>query len=139
MLKFAIRLLIGLVVAFSAGWVLAAPDPFDAFQRSAHKVCPARQLQYLMQGDWTEIMVDGEGPSFGPATDDRVATAAQRISRALHCDQYAAIDCDVGAQFRAIQSLGLMRDTVRQVCSHWRCTNEADCTYDPSPKTGSRR
>jgi hypothetical protein len=124
---------ISLALAWSmiAGGTQAAPNPFDEFQRAAQRTCPSHNLHYLMQGDWNEILLDRKGIIFPRPIDSKLSASSRRFAQTLHCTRYPVIDCEASAQFYAIQSRGLMREAVRQICSHWRCADEATCTYEP--------
>ena len=95
-------------------------------------MCPARNLQYLLQGDWNDVLLDGKGLSFRPSVEVDLKRSAGHFVKVMHCARYPVIDCYAGAQLFAVQSKGLMREAVSQVCGSWRCTDEATCIYLPA-------
>jgi hypothetical protein len=118
-------------LAVGAASAAAKPAPLDTFRRLAHHICPEQRLQYLTDGAWQEIALFGKGPVFSPAANRELTGRTSQFSRRLNCAQSPAVDCDVAARMYAIQSNGLMRDAVRQICRDWRCEDEATCTYSP--------
>ncbi len=114
-------LLVGVVCALFAGPAQAKQNPFDEFTKTAHRACPTRNLQYLLQGDWNDILLDGRGLSFCPSVEASLNRSAGHFAQTRHCARYPAIDCVVSARLFAVQSKGLMRQAVKQLCISWRC------------------
>jgi hypothetical protein len=132
MLKPGTWVLCVMACAIGAGESLADPNPFAHFEHLAHRMCPGRKLAGLLSSDWQEIMLEGKGLVFSASAERRLKQPSSHFTVVLNCAANMTVNCDVGARMYAIQSQGLMKDTVRQICRKWRCQDEATCTYSPN-------
>jgi hypothetical protein len=107
----------------------ARPDPFAEFQQQASHICPEHRLDYLVDGNWIDIMLDGKGAIFRKSAETKLIRSERHFSKSMHCDERLTVHCSVAARFLAIQSQGLMKQFVQQICKSWRCEEEADCSY----------
>ena len=124
-------LIAAVIYATGNGTSFAGPAPIEHFEQLAHRACPDRKLEYLLDGDWQLIILDGKGLVFGASAERGLSRSARHFSKALSCRDSPTVDCDVAAGFDAIEVRGLMREAVQQICRTWRCADEATCTYSP--------
>jgi hypothetical protein len=106
-------------------------DATDDLEHAARSICPDRQLEDLGSGNWQEITLEGEGLTFSRSVERRLRGPTDHFSRTFGCANLPAVDCDVAARLSAIRSMGLTRNAAHQICSTWRCEDEAICTYVP--------